>query len=377
MKENVFIAAGETSGDIHASSLIKNLKSLNPDLEFSGVGGERMEKLGVDLIERMDRHSVVGVWEAVIKILDIRRIYKKIMASVDKKRPSVAILIDYPGFNLVLARGLKKRGIKVIYYITPQIWAWGGFRIHLIKRYVDKAVVILKFEEELFRKRGIDSVFVGHPLLDQESQKPHPDKKALGLAEGKFTIALLPGSREAEVRKHLPIMLKTADAVSKKKSVQFILLKSSGVPEALYVDIMKGAKLRVSAVKDDTYGCLFNSDFVFTSSGTATLESAIMERPMLIIYRTSFFTALLFKFFARTRFIGLVNIIAKKNVAPEILQYDAKPGRLASEILSIILSPDKLKEQLGGLREVNSMLGTRGASLRTARIIEGFIKGQR
>lgn len=379
MKNPILVSAGETSGDIHAANLIKNLKTLNPNLRFFGIGAERMEAGGVDLVQRMDKFSVVGTWEALVKLGGIRKVYKKLMEKAKKEKPTVAILIDYPGFNLTLARGLKKMGVKVVYYITPQVWAWGGFRVHLIKKYVDKAIVILRFEEGFFKKYGIDAAFVGHPLLDREPVSPGPDKKSLGLDAEKFTIALLPGSREKEVREILPLMLEASVLIAKKKDVQFILLKTSGVDEASYEGVLKKSRVPLSIIKDDTYGCLSISDFVFTASGTATLENVIMEKPMLITYKTSFLTFLLFKIFAKTpRFtkrscIGLVNIIAGKEVVPEILQYDAKPKNLASGILGIISSKEKMEKQVQDLRQVKHALGTSGASLRAARIIEGFI----
>ncbi len=375
MTKYILVSAGEVSGDIHAANLIKKLKELNPNLCFFGIGGKRMEQAGVELVERMDKFSIVGVWEALIELGNIHKIYKKITEKIRIEKPDIAILIDYPGFNLTLARELKKRGIKTVYYITPQIWAWGGLRIHLFKKYIDKAIVILKFEEELFKKYGIDAAFVGHPLLDREPEI-RLDKKSLNLDKEKFTIALLPGSREREVKKLLSLMLKTAEFISREKEVQFVLLKNSAVDEKIYDESLKKSNLRITKILDDTYGCLSISDFVFVSSGTATLESAIMEKPMLITYKTSLFTALLFKFFARTSWIGLVNIIAEREIAPEILQYDAKPKYLASQILSIISSKEKMEKQVQDLRQVKCVLGTAGASLRAARIINDFIKLQ-
>lgn len=372
MIKHILVSAGEVSGDIHAANLVKKLKELNPKLDFFGIGGEKMEQAGVELIERMDKFSIVGIWEALIELGNIRKIYKKIIEEIGIKKPDMAILIDYPGFNLMLAKELKKRGIKTIYYITPQVWAWGGFRIHLLKKYIDKAIVILKFEEELFKKYGIDAVFVGHPLLDRKPEI-RLNKKSLNLDEEKFTIALLPGSRQSEVRKLLPLMLKTAEFISRKKEVQFVLLKNSVVDDKIYDGELKKSNLRITKILDDSYGCLSISDFVFLASGTATLESAIMEKPMLITYKTSFLTAILFKFFAKTRRLGLVNIIAEREIVPEILQYDAKPKYLASGILSIISSKEKMEKQVQDLRQVKSVLGTAGASLRAARIIESSI----
>ncbi|MFH1593407.1 MAG: lipid-A-disaccharide synthase [Candidatus Omnitrophota bacterium] len=372
MIKNVLIVAGEVSGDIHSANLINDLKKLNPNLRLYGIGGKRMEAQGVELLENVENMSIIGVSEVFAKLKHIRQAFKKVLDKVSQAPPSIVILVDYPGFNLRLARILKKKGLPIIYYITPQVWAWGRSRVHHIKKYVDKAIVILKFEEELFKEYGIDATFVGHPLLDDKAHGTY-DKIACGLDGKKATLALLPGSRKSEVSSLLPIMLQTIELVAKEKELQFILLRSTGVEDALYDKILKGSKLPIVSIKDDTHKCLSLADFVFTSSGTATLESAIMEKPMLITYKTSFLTALLFKIFARTPFIGLVNIIAGRSVVPEILQYDAKPKRLASEILSIITSKDRADKQVEGLKEVKASLGTSGASKRAAQIIDRFI----
>jgi len=374
MKKTILITAGEASGDTHAANLVKNLKKLNPDLSFFGIGGAKMQDAGVELVERMEKLSIIGIFEVFAKLKEIRLVYKKITDRIAKTPPDIAILVDYPGFNLTLAKLLKKRKVSVVYYITPQVWAWWKSRIYTIKKCIDKAIVILKFEEDLFKEYGIDATFVGHPLLDREIPKTPLDRKTLNLDGDKFTIALLPGSRESEVANMLPLMLKTARLILEEKDAQFILLKSSSVSEDTYGKILQNAKLPLAVIKDNIYGCLSLSHFVFITSGTATLESAVMERPMLITYKTSFLTSLLFKIFAKTPFIGLVNIIAKRKIAPEILQYDARPQRLAREILTIVSSKEKMEKQIQDLRWVKSMLGTSGASLRAARIVEGFTR---
>jgi lipid-A-disaccharide synthase len=373
MAKNILVIAGELSGDIHASSLIKNLKNINPDLRFLGIGGDLMKEEGVELLYNIDNLSIIGVWEIIAKLKYVREAYKKVCSEVKKNRPVAAILVDYPGFNLTLAKYLKKHKIPVIYYITPQVWAWGKSRIKTIKRTVSKALVIFKFEEDLFKQYGINSTFIGHPLMDKDEVLNIPDKKNIGLEDGKITIALLPGSRESEVKRLLPIMIKTAEILSKKLNVQFLLLKSSGIDDNLYNKLSKNSRIKLYSIKDNSYGCLGVSDFVFTSSGTATLECAIMEKPMLITYKTSFLTAILFKLFAKTKFIGLVNIIAKKEVSPEILQYNAKPVILANKIFSILSSENKKEKQIEALKEVKKTLGARGAAKRAAEIINDFI----
>jgi len=378
--KKVLIVAGEASGDMHASSLVQNLKELNPKLSFFGIGGKKMESSGVELVERMEKLSIIGVSELFAKIKDVHAAYRKILSKVSETPPDLAILVDYPGFNLNLAKKLKQKKIPVIYYITPQVWAWGKSRVFTIKKYVDKAIVILKFEEELFKNYAIDATFVGHPLLDSikalGAEEVASKKISLGLDGKRETIALLPGSRTSEVKRMLPVMLRACKIISQKKDVQYVLLKNSSVDEALYRGMLERSRVLVTEIKDDTSACLSLADFVFTSSGTATLECALMEKPMIIIYKTSFLTAFLFKIFVHTPFIGLVNVIAKKEIVPEILQYDATPAKLAGEILSIISSQKKIEEQVSSLREVKMSLGTGGAAFRAAGIIDSFIRLQ-
>lgn len=374
MKKNILVVAGEPSGDMHASDLIRKLKELDSGLFFFGIGGSKMEAVGVNLVERIEKLSIIGISEVFFKLHHVYRAFRKIMQKAQSVRPDLAILVDYPGFNLKLAKALKKRKIPVVYYITPQVWAWGKSRIGVIKKYVDKAIVILKFEEDLFREYGVDATFVGHPLLDHILEGSLPDKKSLGLDKNLPTIALLPGSRESEVKNMLPVMAETSRIISRNTPAQFVLLKSSAVHESVYANTMKKCGLAVPSIKDNTYGCLGISDFIFTTSGTATLECALMERPMLITYKASLITMLLFKFFGSIRKLGLVNIIAKKDVAPEILQYDATPPRLAKAILSFILSKEKRDKQISELRKVKALLGTPGAALRAARIIHDLLR---
>jgi len=376
MSKNILIVAGESSGDIHASNLVKNLKKLDPEIRFFGIGGKNMSREGVEILKGIENMAIIGVWEIFSKIPHIREAFAKIRSKISASPPDAAILVDYPGFNLRLARALKRKGIPVIYYITPQVWAWGAFRIRGIKKYVDKAIVILPFEEKLFRRRGIDATFVGHPILETLRESAI-SRSSLGLVEKTPTVAILPGSREREVRSMLGLMCEACGILAGNLSAQFVLLRTSSVDDSLYDEILKGTKLNIKSVKDDTRGVLGISDFVLTASGTATLEAAVMEKPMLIIYKTSFLTALLFKIFARTPFIGLVNIIAGRGVCPEVLQYDAGPRHLANEMLGILSSEDKRKRQIEGLRGVKKLLGPPGASERAAGIALQFISRQR
>jgi len=224
MKKRVFISAGEPSGDLHAANLIKDLTSLNRDLEFFGIGCAKMESAGVRILKRMDSLSIVGVWEVFAKLKFIRNLFEKINKEILRGRVDLAILVDYPGFNLILAKTLKKRNIPCVYYITPQVWAWGTWRVRGLRRYIKKALTIFKFEEDFLKQNRIDATFVGHPLLDEyhEPMDAREAKSSLGLNPGTFTIALLPGSRNLEVERMLPVMLKTAGLIKEKRDAQFI-----------------------------------------------------------------------------------------------------------------------------------------------------------
>lgn len=374
MTKRILISAGESSGDLHASILIRELKKINPNLEFFGLGCDKMEKEGVRLLERMDSLSIVGVWEIVAKLKFIKNLFKKLADEVSKEKADLAVLIDYPGFNLILARMLKSRGIPCVYYITPQFWAWGTWRIIFFKRYIKKAITILKFEEDFLKERGIDAAFVGHPLLDEHLElfACGDAKSAFGLNPDKFVIALLPGSRDLEVKRMLPVMIETARFLKGAKDVQFIISQSPNVDKKIFEDNIP-KDFDAPLVKGDIYKVLCAADFALTSSGTITLQLAIAEKPMLITYITSLSTYILAKIFVKTADIGLVNIIAKKTIVPEILQHKAKPRRLADEILRIISSPSEMMSMESDLRKVKQSLGTSGASKRAAEIINNFL----
>jgi len=376
MNKKIFISAGEPSGDLHASNLIKELKKLEPNFEFSGIGCDNMEALGVRMLHRMDKLSIIGLWEVFSHITIIRNIFGKIKKEIGEKKIDLAILIDYPGFNLYLAKMLYKRRIPCIYYITPQLWAWGKWRINNLRRYVKKALVILKFEEDFYKKENIDAAFVGHPLLD-EDYKLMPVKEAkalLNLNPEKFTIALVPGSRHLEVKRMLPVMIGAVKLLKNYNEIQFLVSQSPNVDEKIYRDICKDFDAVI--VKSDIYKCLNAADFVFTSSGTVTLQIAIAEKPMLIIYIMSSLTALFGKLLVKIPDIGLVNIIAKKRIVPEAVQGDARPEVLAEKIEDIIYHKEKISAIKEDLREVKNALGLRGASERAAKIIYQFARTQ-
>jgi len=376
-QKSVLIIAGEPSGDLHASNLVRDLKSLDPELRFFGLGGELSRKAGVETAFDISKLALVGLAEVWRNIFTVGKVYKGILKRIDLERPDLAILVDYPGFNLRVAKELKKRSIPVVYYISPQVWAWGRDRIRIIKRCVDKMLVFFKFEEELYRTCDVDAEFVGHPLLDlvKVSRERGDTLKFYGLSGDKVTIALLPGSRALEVKSLLPVMARSAKLINERmKKTQFVAAKYAGLPARMYEEAVGSSGVDITIADNDTYNVVAAADFAIVASGTATLETAIIGTPLLITYKASLLTYIVYKFVATVRFLGIVNIVAGREIAPEALQYDAAPRNIARTVVSILSKPGRTDEMRKGLAAVKSSLGAPGASMRAANIIASLLK---
>lgn len=372
MKRKIIIIAGESSGDFHGASLIKALREANPTIEISAVGGARMASAGAQIYYDIKELSIIGFTDVLKNIRKINDLFNSLLLKIDKARPDVVVLIDYPGFNLKLAGALKKRNIPVIYYISPQIWAWWKNRIKTIKDVVDKMIVVFKFEEKLYLDYGVDVSFVGHPLLDA----PHVSlsrqdsiKKANLNTRGPI-IGLAPGSRKIEIERILPVLLATAKIIKQKiPTAQFTLLKSESIEENLYAAKIKQSKSEGIVFGNQMDEFLNTCDFVLVASGTATLETAIMEKPMIIVYKVSLINWLIAKMVIKLPFIGLVNVVAGEKIVPEFIQYQAKPDLIAKKALELMGDKAALLNTKAKLQKVRQALGTPGASKRTAGII--------
>ncbi len=370
MDKNILIITGEPSGDIHAGELLKELKPLVGDVSFWGIGGDTLSGAGMELIEHVKNLSLVGVVEVIKHLPKIHAQYKDVVLNVRKRKPSLAILVDYPGFNLRIAAFLKKEGVPVVYYIIPQVWAWGQGRTKLIKKFVNKALVLFDFEKKFLEEYGINAAFVGHPLLDKFPENIQDKPKM-----SELKIALLPGSRKNEVTKILPEILGAARIIKDRyKNIKFFLAKNSNVNPELYASFLKSySDLDIEGVTDNVSGALEKSDFAIVTSGTATLETAVMEKPMVIVYKMSHITYLLAKHvFSKVDFAGLVNIIAKKEIVPELLQDNCSPEKIAKRVINILDNAFRLEKMKNDLRMVKRSLGKKGASARTAKAVEEF-----
>jgi len=367
----ILIIAGEASGDLHGSNLVRQMKALDPGLLFYGVGGRKMREAGVELAADIADMAVVGLTEVVKKIPAILGVRRRLKLSMDRERPALAILIDYPDFNLPMARLAKSRGIPVFYYISPQVWAWRKGRIGQIGRTVDRMAVILSFEEELYRASGVEVSFVGHPLLDAVKTRYGRDEalRRFGLKDGLRTIALLPGSRPSEVERMLPEMMKMAAILERRMpSLQFVLPVADSLRAETVENIIRSFQKRISLVREDIYDAVAVSDLAVVTSGTATLETALLEKPMIIVYKISGLSYAVGRRVIKVPCIGLVNIIAGKKIVPELIQDEARAERMAAEAIDILESPDRQSAMKRELALLRRNMGTAGASERAARI---------
>jgi lipid-A-disaccharide synthase len=371
ISKHIMIVAGETSGDLHGGKLVKAMHRIDPGLRFYGVGGKNLKEAGVALIADSSDMAVVGLTEVFSRLGTIIRVMRHLKASIRESRPDLVILIDYPDFNLSLAKTAKKNGIKVFYYISPQVWAWRKGRIGEIKKNVDKMAVILPFEASLYHAAGVDATFVGHPLLDEVKTKYSREEtiRRLGLQSGVTTVGILPGSRQAEIIKHLPEMIKAAQIIERKISpVQFVMPLVETSDTASVSNIIRQFPVKVRIVRDAVYDVIHCTDIVMVASGTATLETALMETPMVIIYKLSAPSYYIGKMIINIDHIGLVNIIAGRTVVPELIQDDANAERIATEIINILTNRERLLEIKSQLSEIRSKLGSPGAAERAARL---------
>lgn len=372
----VMIVAGEASGDMHGGNLVREMHALSPELSFSGVGGKKMEAAGVRLIADVADMAVVGLTEVVGKIVSILRVMRELKKGLKNDPPDLLILIDYPDFNLPLAKTAHKLGIKTLYYISPQVWAWRKSRVHAIRAAVDKMAVILPFEEEFYRKFGVDVAFVGHPLLDEVKTRLSRQEflARAGLSDDAATIAILPGSRKSEVEKLLPEMLEACRMIAETLSpVQFVLPLAPTLSPAFVEGIIGKSSIRVKVVEEDPYDAIASAKAAVVASGTATLETALLGTPMVVIYKISPLSYAVGKRVIKVDHISLVNLIVGREVIPELIQQDANPVMIAARLRELINNAQLREEMQASFARLRGMLGNPGASRRTAEIACGML----
>ncbi len=372
----IMVIAGEPSGDLHGGRLVAELRRMRPGLAIYGIGGDRMQAAGMELIYHIRDFSFMGFIEVLGHLPFIRQAMKRMEHLLAARRPDVVVLIDYPGFNLRFGARAKRAGVKVAYYISPQVWAWGQGRVRRIRRIVDRMLCILPFEQDFYRARGVPALYVGNPLLDEARPRLTKDAfcRQLGLSASQPLVGLLPGSRKQEVEKILPAMLGACRLMGEKQpSVQFALNLASGfAPEAVEA-MIKRAGLKIALAKGQSYELMAHSDLVLAASGTATLECGIIGTPLIIVYKTSWLSYLLGRWLVKVPYIGLVNLVAGKKVAPEFIQHEARPGAIflmAQMLLAEGRPRQAVREELA---RIPGLLGQPGAASRAAGEIIGLI----
>ena len=374
MPKKIFFIAGEPSGDLHAAHLARALLQLQPGLKLVGFGGSEMKSAGVEILEDPTRIAVMGFAEVLRHLSEFRRLFRRAVEILDELEPDLVVLVDYPGFNLRFAREVKKRGIRLVYYISPQIWAWDPGRIRTIRRLVDRMIVVFPFEKTLYERNSVPVSFVGHPLLDQvklPSQSRLQILEKLGLEDGMPVIGILPGSREGEIRRLLPTLLAACERMKEAlpSTARFLLIKTPNLPWEIYQQALRRSSLNPKVLERWDYDGMYCCDLVLVTSGTATLECALLDRPMLIVYKTSWPTYLISRALIRIQMIGLVNIVAGRKVAPEFIQHRANPPAIAREALELWTFVQKRQAMKEALGQVRASLGTPGASRRAAETI--------
>ena len=375
--KKILLVAGEVSGDLHGSHLVEAIQSIDPEIQFFGVGGEGLKRVGMKLLYPSQSLSVVGITEVLLKLRPILRALRGLKKSLDRERPDLIILIDFPDFNLRLAKVAHRRGIPILYYVSPQVWAWRPKRIKLIARLVKKMIVLFPFEVPLYEAAGVDVEWVGHPLLDTVRPALSKEKafQQLGLDPKRRTIGLLPGSRMHEVERLLPPLLASADVLQREiPDLQFVIPLAPGIPKTILSPWMKNISVPVIVVEGFTYDAMNLSELLIAASGTATLEGAILGKPMVIIYKVSLPSYWIARALIRVDHIGLVNLVAEKEIAPELIQRDVNPRRIADEALRILRDPLLSRKMVESMGEVRQKLGEPGAAQRAAHIVLSLMK---
>ncbi len=374
--KKILLVAGEVSGDLHGSHLMEALQRIDPEVQFFGVGGEGLEKRGMKVLYPAHSLSVVGITEVFVKLRTILKALGGLKRSLESEKPDLVILIDFPEFNLRLAKMAHRRGIPVVYYISPQIWAWRPQRIKLIARVVKKMIVLFPFEVPLYESAGVDVEWVGHPLLD--IVKPTLSKEKafgeFGLDPNRRTVGLLPGSRIHEIERLFPPLLAAADLLHKEiPDLQFVVPLAPGISRTTLSSQMKEFSFPVQLVEGLPYDVMNLCELLIMSSGTATLEGAILGKPMIIIYKVSLPSYWVGRALIRVDHIGLVNLVAEEEIAPELIQNDVNPEKISDEASRILRDPILSRKMAESMDKVRQKLGEPGAAQRAASIVYSIL----
>lgn len=368
---NLMIIAGEISGDLIGASLIKELKKLDPKIETYGIGGNKMQTEGMNILYHINQMAFLGFSEIVRHLPFIKKVQSELLTIVKKKKINNVVLIDYPGFNLNIAKKIKKSGIKIIYYVSPQLWAWGSGRIKKIKNRIDKMLVVFSFEQKLYSKNNIDVELVGHPLVERINNYKFLSRKELfhklQLDESKDILLLMPGSRRQEVEKIYPQVVNAARKLGEKFNLQIVTAGSVNIDIELFNQLSGTSDIKV--VTEYTYDLIKHAKFGIIKSGTSTLEAAYFALPMIIVYKTSTLTYLIGKQLIKVNKIGMPNILLDDDVVPELIQSNVSEEKIYKAGRQILSDQNRYSSIKLRLSEVKNKLGDADASVRAAKHI--------
>jgi lipid-A-disaccharide synthase len=366
----IMLVVGEASGDMHGASLVNALLKRDPNLTFFGVAGDQLQQTSFETLFTVSELTGMGLLELAGNIKNIVAAYRLLRRTLRTRRPNLLILIDFPELNLRLAKFAKRLGVPVLYYVSPQVWAWRRGRIRQISQVVDQMAVVFPFEVEFYKRQQMPVEFVGHPLLDivRVSQDPDSTLREIGLKKEKPVIALLPGSRRKEIAYHLPVMVAAATELKRLEQAQFFCVRASTLDRAELQKELDRAGFLIPIVEAGRYNAVNAADLVWAASGTATLETALLEKPMIVVYRVSWVTYWLARLLVKIKYIGIANIIAGKAIVPELVQSDLSPQRLVHESQAILNDHDSRRRMIANLRKLREQLGSPGAANRVAEL---------
>ncbi|HSP17834.1 MAG TPA: lipid-A-disaccharide synthase [Thermoanaerobaculia bacterium] len=355
------VVAGEASGDLHAAEVIRELKKLDPDLQTFGIGGDLLQRQGTKILYHAREMGIVGLFNVIRHLGMFRRIFRELLERIAQERPDIVLLVDYPDFNLRVAKRCKEMGLRVVYYISPQIWAWRQGRVKHIARSVDHMIVIFPFEEGFYRQHEVPVTYVGHPLIEQMAMIRRSAPRA-----GITRVALLPGSRRMEVKSLLPPMLDAIAILRKQQTIEPFILQAPTIDYPELEEIVKSKDADIPILPHDRGEALSASDIALSSSGTATLECAIAGTPVVVMYRLSPMTYRFAKLLVRLPHFSLVNIVAGKRIVPELLQHEVTGEKIAAAARDLLANRERVQQDLAA---VKAKLGEYGASRRAAEAI--------
>ena len=373
MPKKIVIVAGEESGDIHAAKFIQELQQTHPNIRFSGIGGQQMQACGVEIVNDLANYGVTGLTEVFKQIFKIKKAFRDIQNHLKQERPDLLILVDYPGFNLRLAKYAKQElGLKILYYISPQVWGWKMSRVNTIRENVDKMAVILPFEKKLYADANVPVEFVGHPLTHAitVTKSVTTIKQQLNIEENKLICAMLPGSRKSEIKNHMPIMCKSAKTLLKKyPNIHFVVPIAKSIDKSCVEKYLGNLAPHFTLSNLSAVETMHCSNVVVVCSGTASFECSLLAKPMCIVYRVSWLTYYAATKFILVKFLGLCNLLADKMIVPELLQYDCNHHELSKTLSELISNQEFTDKMIKNLQTIKHNISASTADISISKLI--------